>query len=194
MYSWIVTQINHQVKATYSPTKNGPIAHTKHEVICSMLSSGAHLGPNKSSLFLSLRRMPCHAKPLRSSPPRCRYAFDRKPNSFFGSGSTARPSASLVSAPSPVIWHLSWTFPLARFGSVVLLCALDVAIVVVDGVVAAGVSRYCGWCVGTGCISWGRRGIWSLKPSPASFPLCYMRKGMTFESSSHPTEFIRELG
>ncbi|CAL9099402.1 unnamed protein product [Musa acuminata var. zebrina] len=44
-----------------------------------------------------------HARPLRSSPPRCRDAFDRNPNSFFGSGSTSRPSASLVSAPSPVI-------------------------------------------------------------------------------------------
>ncbi|CAL9099406.1 unnamed protein product, partial [Musa acuminata var. zebrina] len=44
-----------------------------------------------------------HARPLRSSPPRCRDAFDRNPNSFFGSGSTSRPSASVVSAPSPVI-------------------------------------------------------------------------------------------
>ncbi|RRT62332.1 hypothetical protein B296_00007308 [Ensete ventricosum] len=97
---------------------------------------------------------------------------------------TLIPSLARGQAPDrrrPWPPHLALSFDLSLGRSLLLDLALLCCFVllmlpssVVDSVVVAGVSRYRGWCVGTGCISCGRRGIGSPIPSLALFLLCLL--------------------
>ncbi|RWW57368.1 hypothetical protein BHE74_00035849 [Ensete ventricosum] len=94
---------------------------------------------------------------------------------------TLIPSLARGQAPDrrrPWPPHLALSFDLSLGRSLLLDLALLCCFVllmlpssVVDGVVVAGVSRYRGWCVGTGCISCGRGGR-----LPCFSIACYTRK------------------